>query len=85
MATDSRTRLGLAYYNGMGVARDKAKAMALYKKACIGGEMTGCYDLGVCDQVGCGVARDEAKGILRNTRFGVVRVSGHNWSIKGQG
>jgi|KBSMisStaDraftv2_1062788.scaffolds.fasta_scaffold1191868_2 hypothetical protein len=45
----------------MGVARDKAKAMALYKKACIGGEMTGCYDLGVCDQVGCGVARDEAK------------------------
>jgi TPR repeat protein len=39
-------REGTAYANGAGVARDEARAAALFQRACDGGVMSGCANLG---------------------------------------
>ena len=38
-------KLGGIYYQGLGVKRDYAKARMLAKKACDGGEQSGCDHL----------------------------------------
>src|ERR1044071_8033486 len=39
--------LGALYVHGNGVAKDEAKAAALFQKACDGNEMRGCAELGL--------------------------------------
>ena len=41
--------------------KDRAKAAIVYRKACDGGEMLGCYNLGVSYENGHGVRKDAAK------------------------
>ena len=49
------------YLAGRGVERDDAKAAAFYKKACDGGHMDGCVQLGLLYAEGDGVVKDPAK------------------------
>jgi TPR repeat protein len=47
---------------GCGLMRNDEQAMAYYEKACTGGEMDMCNNLGVCYYEGrCGVAKDDAE------------------------
>lgn len=56
--------LGLRYEKGTGVARDPARALALYRKSCDGGWANGCMVLGVAHVNGVGMAApDPAQGI----------------------
>jgi Sel1 repeat len=60
---DSRAcvTLGEMFYNARGgVAKDGARAAALFKTACDRGEPTGCVDLGWAFQSGTGVTKDGA-------------------------
>ena len=55
------SNLGAIYMVGKGdVAKDEARAVALYKRACDGRDMAGCSNLGTMYKGGLGVARDEA-------------------------
>ena len=60
-SVDSCARLGERYSIGEGVARDDARAAALFKQACDGGVMMGCADLGWAYAQGEGVAKDDAR------------------------
>jgi TPR repeat protein len=53
--------LGVGYENGRGVARDQARANALYEKACGLGDGLGCANLGFNHANGKGVAQDQAR------------------------
>ena len=55
--------LGVTYGTGYGVARDSARAAALYRRACEGGDMGGCFNLGASYQDGKGVARDLERAV----------------------
>jgi len=50
--------LAVAYATGTGVSRDAPRAAALYKVACEGGALEGCFNLGVAYQKGTGVPLD---------------------------
>jgi TPR repeat protein len=60
-AVDCR-KLGRAYLNGAGVARDDRLAAATLMKGCEIGEPASCSDLGVLTLLGRGVAQDDAVG-----------------------
>jgi len=45
----------------LGVAKDEARAFALYKQACDGGNTSSCIDVGGMCAKGTGVAKDEAR------------------------
>ena len=45
---------GIAFYNN----KEYDKAAELFKKACDGGKMSGCYNLGVMYKKGNGVEKD---------------------------
>ena len=49
---------GEAFYNN----KEYDKAAELFKKACDGGEMRGCHNLGVVYKYGNGVEKDFKKG-----------------------
>ena len=51
-------RLGKAYRDSNGVARDIYKAAQLFQKACDGGNMGGCVNLGDAYYNGNGVTKD---------------------------
>ena len=55
--------LGVTYETGDGVARDSARAAALYRRACEGGAMQGCFNLGFSYQNGEGVTRDSERAV----------------------
>jgi hypothetical protein len=46
---------------GTGVLKDATKAVALYQKACDGGTMRGCNNLGVLYEQGTGAVKDATK------------------------
>ena len=46
------------YGNGVGVTQDFERAVSLHQKACDGGNMRGCYNLGFMYQNGTGVPQD---------------------------
>jgi hypothetical protein len=48
---------------GTGVAKDEARAVELFKKACDAGHAGGCSSLGVMYDEGRGVAKDEAGAV----------------------
>src|SRR5262245_3945015 len=50
--------VGRAHANGLGVPKDDAQAVTLYRRACTGGDGAGCTGLGHLYQDGKGVARD---------------------------
>jgi TPR repeat protein len=54
---------GLAVEDGVGVTKDAAKGVELYRKACDGGSMRGCSALGVMCANGTGVAKDETRAV----------------------
>jgi hypothetical protein len=60
---DACTELGVMYEKGRGVAKDEARAAALYKQACDGGYAGGCVDLGAAYASGRGVAKDELRAV----------------------
>ena len=60
-AASKLVSLGLMYESGRGVARDEARASALYKQACDAGDAHGCGNLGFMVETGKGVDRDEAR------------------------
>src|SRR5438094_5062081 len=64
----SCNNLGLMYGNGDGVAKDAARAAALYRKACDGGDARGCTNLGVMYANGDGVAKDAAQAVALNRK-----------------
>jgi hypothetical protein len=55
--------LGWMYEEGNGVARDPARAAALYKQGCDGGEAGDCTMLGLKYAEGKGVAHDPARAV----------------------
>ena len=55
--------LGAYSEHGIGGAQDLPQARELYQKACDGGEMQGCFNLGLAFMKGHGVAKD-----LRSTK-----------------
>lgn len=57
---DAMLRLGLAFKDGQGVARDPAKAYAWFVKAAEGGEPGAMFWTGYCLARGVGVKKDEA-------------------------
>ena len=54
---------GVMLGEGIGVAKDPAKAAVLYDKACTIGHPDACMNLGVQYQNGIGVAKDEPKAV----------------------
>jgi TPR repeat protein len=52
--------LAYAYGTGKGVAKDPARAAALYERACRGELLVGCVNLGVLYAQGAGVPQDQA-------------------------
>jgi TPR repeat protein len=48
------------YANGKGVSQDDKQAVALYTKACDGGEAGGCFNLGLHYKKGTGVSASTA-------------------------
>lgn len=54
----SQERLGTAYFCGMGMRSDYAKAVEWYQKAAKQGNAEGQFRLGECYQYGCGLAQD---------------------------
>jgi TPR repeat protein len=60
--------LAHAYWEGKGVAKDEAHAMALYEPACSAEEQSACYMLAVGYLQGRGLTRNEERGraILRS-------------------
>ncbi len=57
------------YDHGEGVAQDKARAFALWQRACDGGDTTGCGNVGYCYRWGCeGVAIDPRRSVEYFTR-----------------
>lgn len=65
-AGDNRAcvRAGEIFYNARGVAKDGARAAALFKQACSKDELTGCVDLGWAYVTGTGVPKDGASAAL---------------------
>jgi uncharacterized protein len=57
----SNYNLGLKCEKGDGMPKDEARAAALFKLACDGGEMRGCSALGEVYEDGNGVVKDEAR------------------------
>ncbi len=55
-------RLGVLYFDGRGVPKDRARAHELHRKACDGGDAWGCHNLGKQYLEGEVVARDQAMG-----------------------
>src|SRR5437879_5185004 len=55
--------LAVCYDNGVGVEKDKPKAVELYKKAAEQGHLDAQCNLGVCYQYGTGVEKDEQKAV----------------------
>ena len=55
--------LGICYYNGEGVAMDKAEAAKWYLKAAKQGNALAQYNLGVCYAFGYGVEKDFAEAV----------------------
>jgi len=55
--------LGAMYYEGTGVTKDDAQAVALFRKACDGGSAPGCFNLGVMYEDGNGVTKDVAQAV----------------------
>jgi TPR repeat protein len=55
-------RLGVLYFDGRGVPKDRARAHELHRKACDGGNAWGCHNLGKQYLEGEVVARDPAIG-----------------------
>ena len=49
------------YLLGEGVPQDLARAAALFERACVGGVMVGCTNLGRMYGVGAGVPEDSAR------------------------
>ena len=49
------------YDNGNGVEKDFSKAAELYKKSCNGGEMRGCFNLGIMYAKGSETEKDFGK------------------------
>lgn len=49
------------YERGRGVPRAPSQAVSLYQRACEGGDMLGCENLGVMYQNGGGVPQDEVR------------------------
>lgn len=52
--------LGFAHYMGSGVAKDAARARALFTQGCDGGFAVSCAGLGLLHEEGDGVPKDEA-------------------------
>ena len=50
-------RQGVAYRDGQGVTQSDTRAVELLQRACDGGSMSGCANLGVMYQDGRGVTR----------------------------
>jgi TPR repeat protein len=55
--------LGLAYKEGLGIAKDLAATVALNAQSCELGYFKGCYNLGLMLYNGEGVPADEPKGL----------------------
>ena len=55
--------LGICYENGIGVAKDKTKAVRWYRKAAEQGNAEAQYSLGICYDLGIGVAKDKAEAV----------------------
>ncbi len=55
--------LGVDYTNGLGVEKNPATAVPLYRKACDGGQAAGCSNLGVLYDEGSGVEKDSAVAV----------------------
>jgi TPR repeat protein len=53
--------LAVLYQNARGVARNQAKAAALYERACEAGHALGCANLGAMVERGHGVPKDTAR------------------------
>jgi hypothetical protein len=49
------------YLNGQGIPKDAGLAAGLFQRACEGGEVAACANLGLMYQSGRGVPRDEAR------------------------
>jgi TPR repeat protein len=65
--------------SGLGVSKDQGKANRLFQKACDGGQMNGCANLGYSYWIGRGVSRDRQKGsrLLKKACDG-----GNDWACK---
>ena len=55
--------MGVRYFNGSGLFVDMKKAKKLYEKACKGGNMLSCSNLGLMYATGKGVKIDKEKSI----------------------
>ena len=53
--------LGNLYQLGQGVRQDYSQARTLFQKACDGGEMVGCSNLGLLDANGLGAANNSGE------------------------
>ena len=72
---DACNNLGVLYFDGDGVPKDRAKAAQLYDKACQGRDYNACTNLALMYGGGIGVKRDERKGLVCST----PRVQGAIW------
>jgi len=56
--------VGIAYMLGLGGrARDEHQAATFFQRACDGGNLLGCNDLGMCYSGGTGVPRDDVRAV----------------------
>src|SRR5208282_735677 len=55
--------LGTKYMSGSGVAKDEARAVALFQRACDNGEAQGCSGLAFMYETGNGVAKDIVRAV----------------------
>jgi len=60
---DAQNNLGVAYFNGQGVAKDEAKAVKWFRKAADQGDANAQNNLGVAYANGQGVAKDYAEAV----------------------
>ncbi len=64
--TKKQTILAVCYLHGIGVTKNEAKAVRLFKLAAEQGYVAAQYSLGYCYQYGKGVANNKAEAVAKN-------------------